>query len=317
MKGIMAANELVLWSGNAHPELAEAVAEELGIELLNGIVDAFPNEESHVQIADNVRERDVFVLQPTGPPANQNIMESLVMIDALRRASVQRITAVLPYFGYARQDRKDTSRVPITAKLITDLYETAGTDRLLAVDLHTAQIQGFTNLDFDHIYAAGTISDTLRREVEQPIVVAPDVGAAKMADHYARRLGNNGLAIITKERLDGRRTRVTGIMGDSVFGRTALLVDDIASTAGSLLKAADLLKERGAERVIAAVTHGELCGDAIERIEASEGLDLLYVTDTLPKRQDSEKIRRITIAPLLAKAIGYIHNGESISSLFD
>lgn len=312
----MASNELVLLSGNAHPELAEAVANALEIERLDATIGSFPDEETSVQLDGTVRGQDVFILQPTGPPANHNVMELLILSDALRRASAARITAVIPYYGYARQDRKDRSRAPITGKLVTDMYQTAGVNRLLAVDLHAAQIQGFTNIPFDHLYAARTITNGLCEEIERPVVVAPDVGAGKMADDYARLLGTPDIAIIIKERLDGRRTRVTGMIGASVMGRTALLVDDIVSTGGSLLNAAKALKRQGAESVVAAATHGVLCGSAIEQVASSLYLDRLYVTDSLPARTHTEKIRRITIAPLLAAAVRNIHNGESVSSLF-
>lgn len=307
-------------SGNAHPELAEAVAAELNVRLVDAVVDRFPDDETRVEIYDNVREQDVFVLQPTGPPANENLMESLIIIDALQRASAGRITAVTPYFGYARQDRKDASRVPITAKLVVNQFESAGADRLLAIDLHSAQIQGFTDKPFDHLYARNTILETLRREVvtetdQLPVIAAPDVGAAKMVRSYARRLGTQ-LAIVVKEREDALTTTVEGIIGAKVVGRNVVIVDDMVTTGGSLLRAAEALKGEGAEQVMAAVTHGVLCGDAIENIDASPYLDRLYVTDTLPRRGNSDKIRRITIAPLLARAIRNVHNGESVSGLF-
>lgn len=307
--------ELLIIGGNAHPALAAAIADELRVDVVEATVDKFPDGETQVKIIDNVREQDVFLVQPTGPPANQNIMESLLIIDALQRASAGRITAVMPYFGYARQDRKETSRVPISAKLVANLFTAAGADRLLAVDLHAHQIQGFTDLPFDHLYAAHTIVATVKQEVDHPVVVAPDVGSSKMARRYARRLGTDW-AIVDKERTDAHTTRVAALIGHDVTGRHALIVDDMVSTGGSLLNAADFLKDQGAETVCAAATHGILCGNAVARIEASEGLDRLYVTDTLPPAADSDKIRRITIAPLLAQAISNIHEGESVSELF-
>lgn len=319
------AGELLLLSGNAHPELAESVAAQLGIKPVGAIVGSFPDGETRVRIEDNVREEDVFVLQPTGPPVNQNIMESLVMIDALKRASAGRITAVMPYFGYARQDRKDTSRVPITARLAVDLFVAAGADRLLAVDLHSAQIQGFADIPFDHLYGKNVLADALKDQIEDPVVVAPDISAGKMARGFAGCLDTDW-AIVDKDRIDGKTTRVTGMIGD-VAGRNALIVDDIASTAGSLLTAAGILKQRGAERVVAVATHGVLCDGAVGRVERSDHLDHLYVTDSLPpppadlgselhEQAAAEKITRITIAPLLAKAITNIHNGRSVSELF-
>ena len=311
----MIERDLLLLSGNAHPELAAAVAAEIGQPLLNATVDKFPDGETRVKITDNVREQDVFVLQPTGPPANHNAMETFVMIDALRRASAGRITAVVPYFGYARQDRKEASRVPISAKLMVNLFEAAGADRFLAVDLHAHQIQGFTDRPFDHLYAAKTIAATIATEIEQPVIYAPDVGASKMARGYAGRL-NAQWGIVDKVRIDAETTTVAALIGQSVEGRNAVIVDDMASTATSLINAAGALKEKGALQVVAAVTHGVLSGDAVARIEASSELDLLYTTDTLPRVGDSQKIRRITIAPLLARAILNVHKGESVSELF-
>lgn len=312
------AGELLLLSGNAHPELAESIAGELDVKPVNAIVEQFPDLETRVKIQDNVREEDVFVIQPTGPPANHNIMESLVIIDALKRASAGRITAVLPYFGYARQDRKDTSRVPITAKLTANLFVAAGADRLLTIDLHSAQIQGFADIGFDHLYAKATIAEALSEKLENPLVVAPDVGAGTMAEQYAECLGAE-FSIVNKKRIDGRTTRISSIIGPSVAGRNAVLVDDLVSTAGSLLTAAKALKEAGALQVVAAATHGVLCDGAVERVDTSEYLDHLYVTDSLPQHPDhpdTDKISRVTVAPLLAKAVSNIHNGRSVSELF-
>lgn len=309
------AQELLVLSGNAHPDLAGSITDELSINLVQASVGSFPDGETRVRIADNVREQDVFLVQPTGPPTNHNVMESLVMIDALRRASAARITAVVPYFGYARQDRKSASREPISAKLVTNLFAAAGADRLLAVDLHAHQIQGFTDMPFDHLYAARTMAEALRDELDQPVVVAPDVGAGKMARGYARRLDTEW-AIVDKDRSDASTTRIAAIIGHSVAGRTALIVDDMVTTAGSLLNAAEALKEEGAERVVAAVTHGVLCGGAVRRIESSDHLDHMFVTDSLPTYEPSGKISRVTIAPLLAQAITNIHEGKSVSMLF-
>jgi len=307
--------ELLVMTGNAHPALAQAIAGELEIDLVDAVVDQFPDGETHVEINDDVREEDIFVIQPTGPPANHNFMEGLVMIDALRRASAGRITAVVPYYGYGRQDRKERSRVPITAKLVTDLFVEAGADRLLAIDLHAHQIQGFTNIPFDHLYAAKTMAEALRTETNPPVVVAPDVGAAKMIRGFARRLKTQ-YAIVDKERTDPETTITGEVIGASVENRNALIVDDMTSTGGSLMSAAKSLKERGALRVSAAVTHGVFSGDAIKRIEDNPYLDHLYTTDTLPEVLPSPKISRITIAPLLAHAILNIHRGESVTTLF-
>ncbi|HSX33604.1 MAG TPA: ribose-phosphate diphosphokinase [Candidatus Saccharimonadales bacterium] len=317
--------ELLIFDGTAHSELTDGIVRKLESDLIDtkdhslrvhAEVGSFPDGETSIKIKDNVREQDVFVIQPTGPPVNDNIMKSLVIADALRRASAWRVTLVAPYFGYARQDRKDMSRVPITAKLVTDLYSASGYNRLLAVDLHAHQIQGFTNLPFDHLYAGRTIADHLRQELEDPIAVAPDVGAVKMAKGYARRLGReNDWAIVDKDRIDGHTTRVTEIVGRSVVGRNAVIFDDMTSTGGSLIGAAKALKHAGALTVVAAVTHGVLSEGAIERIEENEDLDCLVITDSLPEAGKSHKIRRITIAPLLAQAIQNIHNGQSVSEL--
>ena len=314
------ARNLLLLSGNAHPALAKAVATELGTQLVNAQIDKFPDSETRVEIHDNVREQDVFVIQPIAAPVNDHLMELLIIIDALQRASAGRITAVVPYFGYARQDRKDASRVPITARLAANLYESAGADRLLAVDLHSAQIQGFTNKPFDHLYARGTMIKTLKREVvakskTEPIVVAPDVGAAKMARSWATRLGTP-LAIVDKDRQDAHNTKVSAIIGDDIAGRTAIIVDDMITTGGSLLKAAEALKAAGAAHVIAATTHGVLCDNATGRINASTALDHVYITDTLPELESSPKITRVSVAPLLAQAIANVHEGTSVSDLF-
>jgi ribose-phosphate pyrophosphokinase len=313
------AEQLALFAGNAHPELSMAIAKEIGIGLVDATVGAFTDGETSVKIKDNVREKDVFVLQPTGPPANQNAMEAFLMVDALQRASAARITIVTPYFGYARQDRKDTSRVPISAKAMVNLFEAAGVDRFLAVDLHAGQIQGFTDKPFDHLYAASTITEGLDKRVEAPVFVSPDISAGKMARKFAKLNGTpDDWAIVDKERTDGTTTHVKSIIGiERVKDRNVVLVDDMASTGGSLIKAAKVLKEEGgALEVSAAVTHGVLCGDAVSDIDGSDYLSQLYTTDTLPKVGSSAKITRISIAPLLGKAITAIHDGRSVSDLF-
>jgi len=307
-------SELMLMTGNAHPELAQAISNELQIPLVPATVATFPDGETQVQIHKNVRENDVFVIQPTGNPTNQNLMEAGIMVDALKRASAGRITAVIPYFGYARQDRKAASRVPITAAFAVKIFETAGADRLLAVDLHADQIQGFTGLPFDNLYASKTLLEAVRGEVEDPVVVAPDVGAGKMARRFAHPMGAD-IAVVDKERVDPRTTKTGALIGQSVAGRNILLVDDIVATAGSMLNAAALLKDHGAEKIVAAATHGVLPGDAIDRIEASP-LDKLLITDTLPTVRPSDKIVRVPISKLLAQAIYNIHQGESVSELF-
>jgi ribose-phosphate pyrophosphokinase len=279
------------------------------------MISQFPDGETDIEIADNVRGQDVFVIQPTGNPADHNIMELLLIIDALHRSSAGRITAVISYFGYARQDRKEASRKPISARLVANLLSAAGANRILSVDLHAPQIQGFTDLPFDHLSAAGTIASKLARKIEHPVIVAPDIGASKLAKEYAKRFTTDW-AIVDKDRIDGRTTKVTAIIGEhKIKGRNALIVDDMASTATSLLNAAKALKDQGAKQVIAAVTHGVLCDDAVINIESSPYLDRLYVTDSLPVTA-AKKIEIISIAPLLAKAIRNIHDGKSLSGLF-
>jgi ribose-phosphate pyrophosphokinase len=307
--------ELLLISGNAHPELSQAIAEKSFVRLVDAEIGQFADGETKVKINDNVREKDVFVIQPTGPPVDHNIMELLIISDALRRSSANRITAVTPYFGYARQDRKDDSRVPISAKLAVDLFETAGIGRICAVDLHAGQIQGFTNMPIDHLYARKTIVDSMRDVLDHPVIVGPDLGAGNKARAVARKLKTEW-AIVDKDRQDDKVTHVEAIVGHSVHKRNVLMVDDIISTGGSILSAAEALKKRGALLVYAAITHGVLCGDAVEQVEASPYLDKLYVTDSLPGPVTS-KIGRITISTLLANAIKNIHAGESVSELFD
>lgn len=307
--------ELLLISGNAHPELAQAIAEKSFVRLVDAEIGQFADGETKVKINDNVREKDVFVIQPTGPPVDHNIMELLIISDALRRSSASRITAVAPYFGYARQDRKDDSRVPISAKLVIDLFESAGIERVCSVDLHAAQIQGFTNMPIDHLYARKTIIEAMRDVLDHPVIAAPDLGAGKKARAIAKKL-NTEWAIVDKDREDDKVTRVEAIVGHSVNNRNVLMVDDIISTGGSILSAAEALKNLGALQVYAAITHGVLCGDAVENIEESPYLDKLFVTDSLPG-PITRKIGRISISTLLANAIKNIHAGESVSDLFN
>jgi ribose-phosphate pyrophosphokinase len=309
------AEDLLLLSGSAHLKLSKSISDRLSIELVNAVIGLFPDGETDIEITDNVRGQDVFVIQPTGYPADHNIIELLLIIDALHRSSAARITAVIPYFGYARQDRKEASRKPISARLVANIISAAGADRILSVDLHAAQIQGFTDLPFDHLSAAGTIAEKLAKKIDHPVIVAPDIGASKMAKNYAKRFGTDW-AIVDKDRIDGRTTKVTAIIGEhKIKGRNALIVDDMVSTATSLLNAAQALKEQGALQVMAVATHGVLCDGATERITQCPYLDRLYVTDSLPVTA-SKKIELISIAPLLAKAIRNIHEGKSLSGLF-
>ena len=306
---------MVLLSGNAHTELAEAIALELDTPVAKAEIGLFSEGETRVVIHDDVRGEDVFVLQPTGPPSNQNLMELLVMVDAIRRGSASRITAVMPYFGYARQDRKDQPRVPITAKLVANLLTAAGFDRILTLDLHSHQIQGFFDIPLDHLYASGLFTEKLKQEVKNPIVVSPDVGAVKMAQGVASKLDCD-LAIIDKRRVDDKNTKVNHVVGD-VAGFDAIIVDDIVATAGSLCEGARTLKEQGATSVCAAISHGILSGPAIDRIKKSD-IDMLYVTDSIPlsKEKQLPNIKQVSIAPLMANAIERIHHEKSVSKLF-
>jgi len=307
----------ILFTGNAHPVFAASVAKTLGVPLGDVLVGRFSEGEIRVKVEQNVRGRDVFLIQPTCPPVNEHLMELLVLLDALRRASARRITAVLPYYGYARQDRKDQPRVPITAKLVANLITVAGADRVLTMDLHAGQIQGFFDIPLDHLFAANTFVEyfSAQRMIPDLVVVSPDVGGIKMARAYAKRLQSD-LAMVDKRRINHEDAEVKDIMG-KVAGKNALIVDDLVSTAGSLVEAVRALKEAGAMDIYAAVTHPVLSGPARERLAAS-ALKELVVTDTIPISPDRSlpKIRVISVAPLFAEAIRRIHEEESVSVLF-
>jgi ribose-phosphate pyrophosphokinase len=310
-------NKLTIFSGNANAALTKSMCESLGIEMGECQVTRFKDGETHVKIPQNVRGKDVFVVQPTCCPANENLMELLIMLDAIKRASARRITAVLPYYGYARQDRKDQPRVPITAKLVADLLTRAGADRIITIDLHAGQLQGFFDIPVDHLYAVRIFTDYFKtRGIEDIVVVSPDVGGIKMARAYAKRLGA-GLAIVDKRRIDDVSAEVMHVMGE-VAGKNVILVDDIVATAGSLVEAASALKKKGAKDIYAAITHPVLCGPAMERIAGSEIKELM-VTDTIPVSDDKKKgkIKQLSVAVLLGEAIKRIHNEESISALFE
>lgn len=304
-----------LFTGNAHPELAQAIARELGLELTDVRVDAFPDGETFVKINENIRGQNVFLIQPTCPPTNHNLMELFIMVDAARRASAQQITAVLPFFGYARQDRKDQPRVPITAKLVANLMTAAGVNRVLTMDLHAAQIQGFFDIPVDHLYAAPTLIRYLREKGlnENLVVVSPDVGGVKMARAYAEALGAD-LAIVAKHRVSATEVEATDVIGE-VKGRDVLLVDDITETAGTLTAAARILKEQGAGRIYAGVSHAVLNELALSRL-ADSTIEELICTDSVPMAHGGEKVTTLSVAPLLAAAIERINNGESVTSLF-
>jgi ribose-phosphate pyrophosphokinase len=309
-----------LMSGNSNLPLATAIAEYLGISLTDASVKRFADDEIFIEIHENVRGEDVFVVQSTSHPANDNLMELLISIDALRRASAKRITAVIPYFGYARQDRKPGPRTPISAKLVANLITEAGADRVLTVDLHAGQIQGFFDIPTDNLYGAPVISEDIKsRHGDKDImIVSPDVGGVVRARALAKRLDNAPLAIVDKRRERAGVSEVMNIIGD-VKGRFCVMIDDIADSAGTLCNAADALIAAGATDVAAYITHGVLSGKAVERVNSSS-LRKLIITDTIRASQsalDSDKIRILPIAPLLGEAIKRIADESSVSSLFD
>jgi len=309
--------ELRIFTGSAHPALGEAISNYLGVPLGRAHLARFSDGEVWYQIHDNVRGADVFVVQPTSTPVNENLMELLLMLDAFKRSSASRLTAVVPYYGYARQDRKDKPRVPISAKLVADLLSTAGTDRVLTMDLHAAQIQGFFDMPVDHLFAAPVIIDYVSRlDLPDLTVVSPDAGGVERARAYAKRLDAT-LAIVDKRRDQPNVAEVHHVIGE-VEGRTALIVDDIVDTAGTLTKVAEAIKIAGAREVLASCSHGVLSGHAIERIARSP-LSKLIVTDSIPvtpEKKACEKIVVLSVAELLARAIKNIHEETSVTSLF-
>ncbi len=309
--------ELKIFSGRAHPALAQEICAYLGIPLGHLTLYNFSDGEDYCQIDENVRGADVFVLQPTCSPVNDHVMELLILLDAFRRSSASRITAVLPYFGYARQDKKDKPRVPIAAKLMADLLTAAGADRILTMDLHTAQIQGFFNIPVDHLFAAPVILDAIRKmSLEDLVIVSPDVGGMTRARAIAKRL-DASLAVIDKRRTGKNETEILNVVGD-VEGKDVLILDDIVDTAGTLVQAEAALRKGGAKRTYAAAVHGVFSGPALERIEVS-GLQSLLVTNTIPVEPAMARcprIRSLSVAPLLGEAIQRIHDGASVSSLF-
>lgn len=311
-------SDIKLLSGSANPALADKLAEYLETTRGRARVGRFSDGEIHVEIGDNVRGRDVFLIQPTCSPSNDHLMELLIMGDACKRASAGRITAVIPYYGYARQDRKVAPRVPITAKLVADLLSTAGMDRILTMELHAGQIQGFFDIPVDNLYSNGVLCQRAERvfPMGNVVVVSPDAGGVERARAFAKRLGA-GLAIIDKRRSGPNVAEVMNIIGD-VKGRTAILVDDMIDTAGTLTKAANAVAANGATEVFAMATHAILSGPAVDRIEASE-LKKVVVTDSIPLSAAAnacEKIDQIGVAPLLGEAIRAIHHNDSVSRLF-
>lgn len=309
--------ELKIFSGSAHPALARDIAESVGVPLGDATVSSFPDGETFVRINENVRGRDVFIVQPTCPPTNQNLMELLIMTDAARRASASRITAVVPFFGYARQDRKDKPRVPITAKLIANLLVAAGVNRMLTMDLHAQQVAGFFDIPVDHLYASPVLIKYLRTRFasRELVVVSPDVGGLKMASAYSQALGA-GLAIVAKRRESATETKSLYVIGD-VEGKDVLIVDDLTETAGTLTSAAEILKKHGAQDICAGVSHAVLSDLALERLQGSH-IQELITTNSVPVRSSEDcRIQVLPIAELLGEGIKRIHHNESVSSLFE
>ncbi|MEJ2140963.1 MAG: ribose-phosphate diphosphokinase [Gammaproteobacteria bacterium] len=315
----MTDKNMMVFAGNANPQLAQDIAAKLHMPLGKAVVGQFSDGETMVEVMENVRGKDIFLVQPTCVPTNDNLMELIVMIDAMRRASAERITAVVPYFGYARQDRRPRSaRVPITAKVVASMIGNAGADRVLTVDLHADQIQGFFDIPVDNVYASPILlGDVWRQKYPDLMVVSPDVGGVVRARALAKRLDDADLAIIDKRRPKANVAKVMNIIGD-VEGRSCVLIDDLVDTAGTLCKAADALKDHGAQKVVAYCTHPVLSGPAVQNIMGSQ-LDELVVTDTIPltkAAKDCGKIRQLSVASMLAETMRRISEEESVSSLY-
>ncbi|MFM7070299.1 MAG: ribose-phosphate diphosphokinase [Planctomycetota bacterium] len=312
--------ELKIFSGQANVPLAQAICKSLNLQLGNVALGKFPDGENFCKIEDDVRGRDVFLVQPTCPPVNDNLMELLILIDSCKRASANRVTAVIPYFGYARQDRKDEGRVPITAKLVANLITRSGADRVLTMDLHAQQLQGFFDIPVDHLYAAPVLNAhflQMHWPEDEVVIVSPDAGSIKRAVNHSRRLGGH-LAIVDKRRSNAMETRQENIIGESVAGRIAVMFDDMITTAGSICGAAQFVHDAGAKEIHVAASHGVFCGPAIERLAAAP-VNSVTITDSIPLRQERglDKIKVLSVAPLLAEAIKRIHQDQSISKLFD
>ncbi len=311
--------DLMLFTGNANPVLGHAIAKYLGVELGQVALGAFPDGETSCKIEEDIRGRDVYLIQPTCPPANDHLMQLLVMIDSCKRASAERVTAVIPYFGYARQDRKDEGRVPITAKLVANLITRAGADRVLTMDLHAAQIQGFFDVPVDHLYAAPVLNEHFLKQdlpTDELVIASPDEGSIKRALGHAKRLGGT-LAIVDKRRTSAEKTVQANVIGGPVDDKIVLMFDDMISTAGSICGAAKVLHDKGAREIHVATTHAVLCGPAVERLEAAN-LASIVCTDSIPLQPEQvlPQTQVISIAPLLGEAIKRIHRNESVSRLF-
>ncbi len=305
-----------LIAGTAHPDLARSISEHMDVPLCDASIGRFPDGEIDIKINEDIRGSDCFVLQPLCPPVNENWIELLLLLDCLRRASAGRTTAVMPYYGYARKDRKDEGRVPISAKVVANTLIQGGADRVLTIDMHAAQIQGFYDIPVDHLYAKPVLLNAIRKmKVENPVIVTPDVGGIKMARSYAKALGAD-LAIVDKRRISGSEIKLEHVIGE-VDGRNVILVDDMISTGGSISEAATILKKRGAKKIVIAVSHAVLCGSAVERLDACPA-DIVLITDTIPSRGVAPKrLEIVSVAPLLGTAIQNLHASKSLSVLFD
>ncbi|MEM9799437.1 MAG: ribose-phosphate pyrophosphokinase [Planctomycetota bacterium] len=308
--------DITLIAGNAHPKLASAISDCLEQPLAKARVGRFTDGEVDIKLEEDIRGRDVFVLQPTSPPVNENWIELLLLLDTLRRASAGRITAVMPYYGYARKDRKDEGRVPISAKVVANTLVASGAERLVTLDMHAAQIQGFYDIPVDHLYARPVLLDEVSAMgIEDPVVVTPDVGGTKMARAYAKRL-HADLAIVDKRRISGSETTIEHVIGE-VEGRNCVLVDDLISTGGSITQAASVLRAKGARAIVIAVTHAVFCGPAVDRLDAAP-VDAILATDSIPSgERQPKKLKICSVAPLIAQTIQSIHHSESVSSLFE
>jgi ribose-phosphate pyrophosphokinase len=309
-------DKITLISGQAHTQLSKDISESLDIPLANAHVGRFPDGEVDIKVNVDLRGTDCFILQPTCPPVNDNWIELLLLIDTLRRSSAGRITAVMPYYGYARKDRKDEGRVPISARVLANTLTVSGCDRLVTVDMHAAQIQGFFDIPVDHLYAKPVMLKRLQElGIDNPVIVTPDVGGIKMARGYAKPMGAD-LAIVDKRRISGSEIAVEHVIGD-VDGRNVVIVDDMISTGGSITEAAGILRQQGAASIVIVVSHAVFCGPAIQRLRDAP-VDKILVTDTIPRGEDwPDTIETVSIAPLLAKAIYNIHRSTSVSVLFE
>ncbi len=305
----------MIFSGTANPTLSQEVADYLDMPLSSATINRFSDGEINIQIAESVRGKDVYIIQPTSAPANANLMELLIMVDALKRSSAKSITAVVPYYGYARQDRKAAPRVPISAKLVADMFEVAGITRVVTIDLHASQIQGFFNIPVDNLYGASLFIDYIKsKNFANPVIASPDIGGVARARYFAERLGLD-MVIVDKRRQKANEAEVMNIIGE-VEGKDVILIDDMIDTAGTMVKGAKALKTKGATSVMACCTHPVLSGPAYDRIENGD-IDELIVSNTIPLSKESSKIKVLSTAPLLGEVIRRINNNESVNSLFN